>query len=106
MAPTSSSDSLRVPLAILTVFVGCASNVVFLELLVKQDPGVGNLVTFSSFLFISIEGFLFTTRMGSVSPKVPMDAYFKLVVMYFAVSVVNNYALNFDIPMPLHMIFR
>ena len=26
--------------------------------------------------------------------------------MYFLVSVSNNYALNFNIPMPLHMIFR
>ena len=29
-----------------------------------------------------------------------------MVIMYFAVSVVNNWALSFDIPMPLHMIFR
>jgi len=29
-----------------------------------------------------------------------------LVALYFTVSVVNNYALNFNIPMPLHMIFR
>lgn len=29
-----------------------------------------------------------------------------LVVMFFVVSVVNNYALNFNISMPLHMIFR
>ena len=52
----AKSVGWRVPLAILTVFVGCASNVVFLELLVKNDAGVGNLVTFSSFLFISVEG--------------------------------------------------
>ena len=26
--------------------------------------------------------------------------------MFFFVSVSNNYALNFNIPMPLHMIFR
>lgn len=26
--------------------------------------------------------------------------------MYFIVSVTNNYALNFNISMPLHMIFR
>ena len=32
--------------------------------------------------------------------------YAVLVVMFFLVSVVNNYALNFNIPMPLHMIFR
>ena len=29
-----------------------------------------------------------------------------MVIMYFGVSVVNNWALSFDIPMPLHMIFR
>ena len=29
-----------------------------------------------------------------------------LVLMYFVVSVTNNYALNFNISMPLHMIFR
>ena len=29
-----------------------------------------------------------------------------MVVMYFALSVLNNWALNFDVPMPLHMIFR
>lgn len=26
--------------------------------------------------------------------------------MFFIVSVANNYALNFNIPLPLHMIFR
>jgi len=96
----------RVPLAVVSVFVACAANVVFLELLVKEDPGIGNVVTFSSFLFISAEGFVLTTKIGRVTPQVPMRAYFTLVTMYFAVSVVNNYALNFDIPMPLHMIFR
>ena len=32
--------------------------------------------------------------------------HFQMVVMYFVVSVVNNWALGFNIPMPLHMIFR
>jgi len=98
--------SLKVKLAILTVFVGCSLNVIFLELLVKSDPGCGNLVTFLSFLFISIEGFVFTSDFGRKAPKVPLKAYTTMVIMYFAVSVVNNWALNFDIPMPLHMIFR
>jgi len=44
--------------------------------------------------------------MGRSKPKVPFTAWIHLVVMYFLVSVVNNYALNFHIPMPLHMIFR
>lgn len=129
--------SLRVKLAILTVFVGCSLNVIILELLVKADTGCGNLVTFTSFLFISVEGFIFTSDFGRKTPKVPLRAYskvklfmeifkkhftnvtfvhayiilslmiiFQMVIMYFGVSVVNNWALSFDIPMPLHMIFR
>jgi len=93
-------------LAILMVLVGCCSNVVFLELLVSQDPGIGNLVTFAQFLTIALEGFILTTKFGTVKPKVPFSAWVLLVIMYFLVSVSNNYALNFNIPMPLHMIFR
>jgi len=93
-------------LAILMVLVGCCSNVVFLELMVSQDPGIGNLVTFAQFLIIALEGFVFTTKFGTVKPKVPFSAWVMLVIMYFLVSVSNNYALNFNIPMPLHMIFR
>jgi len=37
----------------------------------REDPGCGNLVTFASFLFISLEGFLVTTKCGTVSPIVP-----------------------------------
>lgn len=96
----------KAQLAVVTVLLGCCSNVVFLELLVKEAPGIGNLVTFSQFLVIAIEGFLFTTRCGTLTPSVPYSAWFTLVVMYFFVSVTNNYALNFHIPMPLHMIFR
>ena len=67
---------------------------------------MGNLVTFSSFLFITLEGFVFTTKCGTVSPVVPFTSWTALVIMYFLVSVTNNYALNFNISMPLHMIFR
>ena len=71
----NQGTSLRVKLAILTVFVGCSLNVIFLELLVKSDPGCGNLVTFVSFLFISVEGFIFTSNFGKKAPKVPLKAY-------------------------------
>ena len=29
-----------------------------------------------------------------------------MVLMFFIVSVANNYALNFNIALPLHMVFR
>ena len=98
--------NVKAQLAILMVLIGCCCNVIFLELLVQQDPGCGNLVTFSQFLVIAIEGLVFTTRFLTVKPQVPFSSWIILVIMYFLVSVSNNYALNFNIPMPLHMIFR
>ncbi|XP_061876271.1 nucleotide sugar transporter SLC35B4 isoform X3 [Colius striatus] len=88
------------------VFGGCCSNVVFLELLVRQFPGCGNIVTFSQFLFIAVEGFIFEANFGRKRPAIPIRYYFIMVAMFFTVSVVNNYALNLNIAMPLHMIFR
>jgi len=98
--------NLKAQLAILMVLIGCCTNVIFLELIIQQDPGAGNLVTFSQFLLIAIEGLIFTTKFFTVKPKVPFSSWIILVIMYFLVSVSNNYALNFNIPMPLHMIFR
>uniref|UniRef100_U5EU57 Putative udp-n-acetylglucosamine transporter n=1 Tax=Corethrella appendiculata TaxID=1370023 RepID=U5EU57_9DIPT len=92
--------------AIIMVFVGCCSNVIFLELLVKLDPGSGNLITFLQFVFIALEGFLFTSKCGTVKPRIGIIDYLKLVAMFFVASVCNNYAFDFNIPMPLHMIFR
>jgi len=98
--------NFKAQFAILLVLLGCCTNVIFLELIVQQDPGAGNLVTFSQFLLIAIEGLVFTTKFFTVKPKVPFSSWIILVIMYFLVSVSNNYALNFNIPMPLHMIFR
>lgn len=93
-------------LAIILVFVGCCSNVVFLELLVREFPGCGNIVTFAQFAFIALEGFIFETNFGRKKPAIPIRNYVVMVTMFFTVSVINNYALNFNISMPLHMIFR
>jgi len=82
-----------------TIFVLDCSNF-------RDDPGSGNLITFSQFLFISIEGFLFTSKCGTVKPNIGIKDYFILVIMFFTANVCNNYAFDFNIPMPLHMIFR
>ncbi|XP_015120232.1 UDP-xylose and UDP-N-acetylglucosamine transporter [Diachasma alloeum] len=97
---------MKVALAIACVFLGCCSNVVFLELLVKEDPGSGNLITFAQFLLISLEGFIFTSKFGTVKPRIGVKDYMIMVFMFFLASVCNNYAFDFNIPMPLHMIFR
>ncbi|XP_074998636.1 nucleotide sugar transporter SLC35B4 isoform X2 [Calonectris borealis] len=88
------------------VFGGCCSNVVFLELLVRPFPGCGNIVTFSQFLFIAVEGFIFEANFGRKRPAIPIRNYLIMVAMFFTVSVVNNCALSLHISMPLHMIFR
>ncbi|CAF1093583.1 unnamed protein product [Rotaria sordida] len=96
----------RVLQTIALIFLGCCSNVIFLELIIKPYPGSGNIVTFAQFLFIAIEGFINYYKWGSVQRHVPIKNYAILVLMFFLVNVINNYALNFNIPMPLHMIFR
>uniref|UniRef100_A0A3B3BY87 Solute carrier family 35 member B4 n=1 Tax=Oryzias melastigma TaxID=30732 RepID=A0A3B3BY87_ORYME len=72
----------------------------------REFPGCGNLVTFAQFLFIALEGFVFETNFGRKKAVIPIRNYVIMVTMFFTVSVVNNYALNFNIAMPLHMIFR
>ena len=66
------AGTFAITLLVLVVLVGCAANVIFLEFLVKRDPGIGNLVTFCSFVFISLHGFFFTTRCGTIKPNVPI----------------------------------
>uniref|UniRef100_A0A8C0IR77 Solute carrier family 35 member B4 n=1 Tax=Chelonoidis abingdonii TaxID=106734 RepID=A0A8C0IR77_CHEAB len=97
---------MRRALGVGLVFSGCCSNVVFLELLARSFPGCGNIVTFAQFLFIAVEGFIFETNFGRKRPAIPIRYYLIMVAMFFTVSVVNNYALNLNIAMPLHMIFR
>ncbi|XP_063868368.1 UDP-xylose and UDP-N-acetylglucosamine transporter-like isoform X2 [Scylla paramamosain] len=92
--------------AIVLVFVGCCTNVVFLELLVKEEPGSGNIITCAQFVFIALHGFLFTTQLGTKKNVVPIRDYMVLVVLFFVVNVCNNLAFAFNISMPLHMIFR
>ncbi|KAB0395619.1 hypothetical protein E2I00_003776, partial [Balaenoptera physalus] len=72
----------------------------------RKHPGCGNIVTFAQFLFIAVEGFLFEADLGRKHPVIPIRYYAVMVTMFFTVSVVNNYALNLNIAMPLHMIFR
>lgn len=98
--------NLKATLALSGVFIGCCSNVVFLELLVKEDPGCGNLLTFLQFAFIALYGFIFTSKFGTEKRQIPMKDYITLVIFFFLTSVANNYAFDFNIPMPLHMIFR
>ena len=109
------------------VLVSCCCNVVVLELMVRyqgegeeeeirativylshlrrQDPGVGITITFAQFLFVATEGLLVA---GSLKypPKIPLKEYGWLVMLFFVVSVISNYAFSLDVPMPLVLILK
>ncbi|EDV91457.1 UDP-xylose and UDP-N-acetylglucosamine transporter [Drosophila grimshawi] len=98
--------NFRACLAIASVFVGCCCGVVFLELLVKLDPGAGNLITAAQFAFIALEGFVFTAKFGMAKRVISLQDYALLVAMFFVTSVCNNYVFHLNVPMTLHMIIR
>lgn len=77
-----------------------------LPVLSREDPGCGNAITFFQFLFVALESGVFVTGFGCKPSHIPVSRYFTLVAFFFVVSVLNNYALGFDVPLPLHMIFR
>ncbi|XP_073994081.1 UDP-xylose and UDP-N-acetylglucosamine transporter-like [Rhodnius prolixus] len=97
---------MSVVLGICGVFVGCILNAVCLEFSVKADPGCGTLITFAQFSFIAVEGFLITSRCGTKPRNIPIKNYLIIVVVFFVCNVCNNFAFDFNISMPLHMIFR
>uniref|UniRef100_A0A5S6R299 UDP-xylose and UDP-N-acetylglucosamine transporter n=1 Tax=Trichuris muris TaxID=70415 RepID=A0A5S6R299_TRIMR len=88
------------------VIATCCACVMVVEKLVNEDSGCMNLMTFASFLFVAAEGLLFTSRFFTVKNHIPLRSYVNVVVLFFLVNVINNQALNFRIPMPLHIIFR
>jgi len=91
-----------VSLAIFLVFLGCASNVFFLEHLINLDPTSGNLITFGQFAFIALE----RLRHFNWEPKIPIQRHFLLVALFVSVAVINNWAFSFNIPLTLHIVFR
>lgn len=36
----------------------------------RQDPGIGNLITFSQFFLIALQGFIFTAKCGTKKPSI------------------------------------
>lgn len=53
-----------------------------------------------------MHGLISTSKFFSVKRIIPLKDYAILVTMFYVSTVCNNYAFNFNIPMPLLMIFR
>lgn len=93
------------------IFGGCCSNLYSLEVMVKSLPKSGNLITFAQISVVALEGLLsnitFTNGIPGLRPRiVPLKNWLVMVSMFLTVSILNNYALGFNISMPLHIVFR
>jgi len=93
------------------VFGGCCSNAITLEQLTLEYPNIGSVLTFFQFLIISIHGlpkFIIWTRFGPrFRPRrVPILTYLAQVTLFYFISLLNNAAFAYHIPMAVHIIFR
>jgi len=99
------------------LFGGCCSNVMTLESIVKIQKNCGYLITLIQFLFISVEGFITSTKFHNPlkekkfpitmkERKVPLYMWIIMVILFFATSVLNNLVFSYNISIPIHIIFR
>ncbi|KAJ7590626.1 UAA transporter [Mycena floridula] len=93
------------------VFGGCCSNAVTLEQLTSSYPHSGTLITFLQFLLVSLHGLphnVFWTPYGPrFRPRrIPLGPYVAQVALFYLISLLNNAAFGYRIPMSVHIIFR
>lgn len=93
------------------IFGGCCSNAITLEQLTLEHPNIGSVLTLFQFLVISLHGlpkFLVWTWLGPrFRPRrVPIVYYLIQVALFYLISLLNNAAFAYRIPMAVHIIFR
>lgn len=91
------------------IFGGCCSNAYFLELSTAQIPDLGTLITFLHFFFVML--LALPSQLDSKTWRlkknvVPLRRWVVQVVLYATTSLLNNVAFAYDVPMPVHIIFR
>lgn len=100
------------PLIFSLIFGGCCSNVFTLEALVSEQPDSGYLLTVTQFVFVAVEGYIQffdasqPQNMFLKKREVPLLRWMGPVLLFFAVSTLNNYVWVYHISVPVHIIFR
>ena len=72
----------------------------------RENPSAMSLLTFATFLFIALEGLFVSSRFLTIPNKIPIRGYIPVVIVFTFVNFINNQALNFHVPVSLHIIFR
>uniref|UniRef100_A0A0R3S752 UAA transporter family protein n=1 Tax=Elaeophora elaphi TaxID=1147741 RepID=A0A0R3S752_9BILA len=91
------------------ILTGCVGCTVTIEVLTKNNPECMNLLTCSTFIFVSLIGLFKQSHYFKRLPrsKVPLlRGYARTVLIFFVVNVSNNLALRYNISIPLFIIFR
>ncbi|KAK0430657.1 UAA transporter [Armillaria borealis] len=93
------------------VFGGCCSNAVSLEQLTTYYPTAGSLITFFQFSIIALYGLpkhtIWTPYGPRLAPtRIPISRYLIQVALFYIISLLNNAAFAYQIPMSVHIIFR
>jgi solute carrier family 35 (UDP-xylose/UDP-N-acetylglucosamine transporter), member B4 len=93
------------------------SNALTLEQITSSYPRSGTLITFAQFLVVTLFGLprqlVFSGR-GSSSislprlkqRQIPLTAYLLQVALFYVISLLNNAAFAYNVPMSVHIIFR
>ena len=119
----------QIVLALLLVMVGGIGQSLFLEAMVRVDPGSGPTITFFSFLFIAVEGlkdfvyvkptvdergvevkptsFFGRLRALRMKPrKIRLKYHAGCVLTSWLSSVLSSQAYLYNISVPFHMVFK
>ncbi|TFK74371.1 UAA transporter [Pluteus cervinus] len=93
------------------VFGGCCSHAISLEQVTGQYPHAGSLITLCHFAAISAQGLPQHLHWTSTGPRfkprrIPIGPYLVQVVLFYFISLLNNAAFAYRIPMSVHIIFR
>ncbi|KAF6762460.1 UAA transporter [Ephemerocybe angulata] len=94
------------------IFGGCCANALTLEHLTLTYPHFGSLITFLQFLIIALHGLPEHVRWTWLGPRLKprQDSsylpYLGQVSLFYLISLLNNAAFGYRIPMPVHIIFR
>lgn len=87
------------------------SNAITLEQLTSEYPHAGSLITFFQFLIVSLHGLPKHVTWTSYGPRfkprrIPLTPYLIQVALFYLISLLNNVAFSYRIPMAVHIIFR
>lgn len=95
------------------IFGGCCSNAYTLELATRQLPAAGTLITFAQFLVTTLSSLPYFLWFSASFPwvhlkqrNVPLYRWIVQVALYLSTSLLNNMAFAYQVPMPVHIVFR